>query len=139
MANRDHIAWLREGVESWNARREQDNFRPDFDGANLPALLQGQSYDPGSIYLGTSLEGINLQKAFLRGANLSGLSLVGADFTDAQLKGSSLASADLSSATLPLADLSDTVLLITNFSVANAAGANFSGANLNPNPPMDTD
>ena len=130
MANRDHIAWLREGVESWNARREQDNFRPDFDGANLPALLQGQSYDPGSIYLGTSLEGINLQKAFLRGANLSGLSLVGADFTDAQLKGSSLASADLSSATLPLADLSDTVLLMTNFSAANAAGANFSGANL---------
>ena len=130
MANREHISWILEGVQSWNARREQNNFLPDFDGANLPALFQGASYNPASIHLGTSLEGINLKKAYLRNANLSGHGLARADLTDAQLHGASLASADLRSATLQLANFSNTVLLLTKFNGANAVGANFSGANL---------
>lgn len=35
MANPEHIKWLLEGVESWNARREQKDFKPDFEGANI--------------------------------------------------------------------------------------------------------
>jgi hypothetical protein len=32
MANQQHIEWLLEGVEAWNARREREDFVPDFDG-----------------------------------------------------------------------------------------------------------
>ena len=130
MANTDHIAWIREGVASWNARREQSDFWPDFEGANLPAIFQGSSYSPASIHLGTSLEGINLRKAFLRNTNLSGLNLAKADLTDAQLQGSSLASADLRGAILPLTNFSAAILLVAKLNGANAVGANFGGANL---------
>ena len=32
MGNVEHVAWLLEGVERWNARREQMDFVPDFEG-----------------------------------------------------------------------------------------------------------
>ena len=35
MANHEHIKWLLEGVDKWNARREQQDFEPDFVGANI--------------------------------------------------------------------------------------------------------
>ena len=35
MANSEHVKWLLEGVASWNARREQNDFVPDFEGANI--------------------------------------------------------------------------------------------------------
>ena len=35
MANPEHIKWLLEGVEAWNARREQNPFRPDLEGADI--------------------------------------------------------------------------------------------------------
>ena len=35
MANHEHIKWLLEGVDKWNARREQQDFDPDFVGANI--------------------------------------------------------------------------------------------------------
>ena len=111
MANPQHITWLLEGVMAWNARREKSYFWPDFDGANIPAILQGSSYKQSEIYLGTSLEGINLRNALIRNANLSGLNLAKADLQDAKLQGSSLASAHLSGATLALANFSEAILL----------------------------
>ena len=130
MANPQHITWLLEGVMSWNARREQSYFWPDFDGANIPAILQGSSYKHSEIYLGTSLEGINLRNALIRNANLSGLNLAKADLQDAKLQGSSLASADLSGATLALANFSEAILLVAKLNGAKAVGADFSEANL---------
>ena len=130
MANTDHIAWIREGVAAWNARREQSEFWPDFEGANLPAIFQGPSYSPASIHLGTSLEGINLRNASLRNANLSGLNLAKADLTEAQLQGASLASADLRGATLSMANFSATILLAAKLNSASAVGTNFARANL---------
>ncbi len=32
MANQQHIEWLLEGVEAWNARREREESVPDFEG-----------------------------------------------------------------------------------------------------------
>ena len=130
MANPQHITWLLEGVTAWNARREQSDFWPDFDGANIPAILQGSSYEHGKIYLGTSLEGINLSNALIRNANLSGLNLREADLTTAKLQGSSFASADLRGATLSLADLSEAILLVAKLNGARAGGAIFYSANL---------
>ena len=130
MANTNHIAWIREGVVSWNARREQSDFFPDFDGANLPSIFQGSSYSPASIHLGTSLEGINLRQAYLRNTNLRGLNLANADLVDAHLQGASLASADFRGAKLSLADFSDTILLVAKFNGAEGVSVNFSRANL---------
>lgn len=35
LATRKHIEWLLEGVESWNERRERDDFCPDLAGADI--------------------------------------------------------------------------------------------------------
>lgn len=35
MANPQHIKWLLEGVDKWNARREREVFVPDFEGADM--------------------------------------------------------------------------------------------------------
>ena len=32
MANPDHIKWLLLGVDSWNAKRQSEQFRPDLEG-----------------------------------------------------------------------------------------------------------
>ena len=130
MANPQHITWLLEGVTAWNARREQIDFWPDFDSANIPAILQGSSYKHSEIHLGTSLEGINLRNALIRNANLSGLNLAKPDLQDAKLQGSSFASADLRGATLALANFSEVILLVAKLNGAKAGGADFSGANL---------
>ena len=141
MANPEHIEWLSEGVESWNARRERNDFWPDFDRANIPATLQGSSYKPPSIYLGTSLEGINLRNSMLREANLNGLGLKGADLSNADLQGARLWSTDLRDANLTDANFRAAVLLgarldgayahsFVNFSDANLSGADLQGTKL---------
>ena len=46
MANPQHIEWLLEGVEAWNARREADDFLPDFSHASLfAAFLNADQLD----------------------------------------------------------------------------------------------
>ena len=35
MANPQHIEWLLEGVETWNARLLEGDFTPDFEGADI--------------------------------------------------------------------------------------------------------
>ena len=141
MANPKHIEWLAEGVKSWNTRRERYDFRPDFDRANIPAILQGSSYKPPVIHLGTSLEGINLRHSILREANLCGLGLKGADLSNADLQGAQLWSTDLRDANLTDANFRAAVLLVArlggayahrfvNFSDANLSGADLQGAKL---------
>ena len=136
MANTQHIEWLAEGVKSWNTRRERYDFRPDFDRANIPAKLQGSSYKPPAIYLGTSLEGINLRNSILREANLCGLGLKGADLSNADLQGAQLWSTDLRDANLTDANFRAAVLLAARLggayahSVVNFSDANLSGAKL---------
>jgi hypothetical protein len=63
MANPEHVAWLKEGVEAWNARRARDDFKPDLFEADLQLA--------------------DLRGADLRGADLRGADLRGADVTSA--------------------------------------------------------
>ena len=130
MANPQHIQWLKEGVDTWNARRAATEFWPDFDGANLPAELQGSLYQPPVIHTGTSLEGINLDNAYIRDASLSGLGLQKASLQAAQLQNTQLWSSDLSDSTLYEADCSGAVFLGANLTNAKMRGTNFAGANL---------
>ncbi|MCB1354428.1 MAG: pentapeptide repeat-containing protein [Rhodobacteraceae bacterium] len=55
MANPQHLEWLLEGVEAWNARREREDFTPDLRGAGLG---------------GADLRAANLSRADLGGANV---------------------------------------------------------------------
>ena len=130
MANTDHISWILEGVESWNTRRKQNDFLPNFDGANLSEILQGVSNSPSSTQSGISLEGINLRKASLRNANLNGLNFVNADFIGTQLQGANLVKTDLRGAKFQTANLSASILLLAKLNGANATRAIFNSANL---------
>ncbi|PMB15556.1 pentapeptide repeat-containing protein [Fischerella thermalis] len=101
MANEEHLAILRQGVEIWNEWRKK----------NLEIQL-------------------NLIKADLSRANLSEVNLSGAKLTWADLSYTNLSKADLSRADLSYANLSKADLSRANFSRAFLVEANFSSANL---------
>ena len=56
MATQKHIEWLLEGVNAWNERREQENFQPDFEGADhyCPVISRiiSTGYKPAPVRFG---------------------------------------------------------------------------------------
>jgi uncharacterized protein YjbI with pentapeptide repeats len=126
MANDEHVAILKKGVDAWNAWREKNpGIRPDLSGADLS---------------GANLSWANLGRANLGGANLSGAGLVEAGLVGANVSGADLSWANLSGANLSRARLSEANLFRANLyranlgeaslSEANLVGANLRGANL---------
>ena len=109
--NAVHFRWLSEGVEAWNAwRNENSEVIPNLEGADLSgAALEGANL------LGANLEGANLRRANLKEASLFRVKLNGAD----------LFGANLQRATLRRANLEE-----TNLFGANLEGVDLSGANL---------
>src|SRR6516162_4445978 len=76
MANDEHVALLKQGVDAWNAwRRYNPDIRPDLSEANLT--------------------GADISEAGLSGADLSGADLSGADLSEAPLVSADLTGADL--------------------------------------------
>ena len=150
--DRKHMNWLREGLASWNKRREEQDFYPHFDGADLKKELLGAPYPPqeeipgsglriptlehiAGLPRGPSLEGIDLNRASFRQASLNLLGLKNANLANAQLQkawltGADLRDANLSGADLSEADLRSAYLTGTNLSNATLTSANLSGANL---------
>ena len=113
MANREHIAWLLEGVEAWNERRRNIpnggySFTPDFEDASLYGIFR----DAGKLDSRGNIP--------LAGANLAGANLVKAD----------LRSADLSNADLEIATLTDSNLWRANLTKTKLHFADLTGANL---------
>ena len=136
--DREHMDWLREGLVSWNKRREEQDFHPYFSGADLKKELQEAPYPPqeetldsglGKLFFkrmrGPSLEGIDLNRANFRQASLSFLGLKNANLANAQLQKSRLIRTDLRDANLSGADLSG-----ANLSSAYLTGAKLANANL---------
>jgi len=81
MANQEHLAKLKEGVEAWNQwRKENPDLVPDLRRADLG---------------GAQLQGANLYRAQLQEANLGGTQLQGANLGIAQLQGAYLRIAQL--------------------------------------------
>ena len=65
MANEEHVALLRQGVEAWNAWHEENpKLFPDLAGANLK----------GAILAGANLNGADLANADLTGCHVHGVS-----------------------------------------------------------------
>ena len=150
MADQQHIQWLREGVDSWNARRLKADtpftsgfFWPDFTGANLFSELQESVYEVRQGLLsfkGFVLDGINLKRGLfrdthlphfsLREANLEYVNFEKASLFDSDLRKANLNGANLTGAYLFLADLRGAELIRTDFTRAELAGAKLNGANL---------
>jgi uncharacterized protein YjbI with pentapeptide repeats len=136
VANPEHLALLRQGVNGWNAWRGKElSIRPDLSGAELiRANLQGAHLSQAHLN-GANLSGANLSQAHLYGAKLSQARLYDADLSGAHLvdvdfDGRPFNDTNLSGANLGRANLSETNFSRTNFSGANLSGANLSGANL---------
>ena len=151
MANEDHVALLKKGVDAWNAwRNENLDIGPDlswesFNGAGLrEANLSGANLSwaglgeadlseadlRGADFFEADLGGANLSGADLRVANLSGADLRGARLTQARLMGAKLKGANLSGADLGGAKLKGANLMGAKLKGANLMGADLIAANL---------
>jgi uncharacterized protein YjbI with pentapeptide repeats len=79
MANKEHLAQLRHGVEAWNQwRRENPDARPDLSQANLAGahLVEADLSDANLFW--ADLAHANLHKADFSRASLFGANLCGA-------------------------------------------------------------
>jgi hypothetical protein len=102
-ASRRHLLALAQGVQVWNAWRDEQQFQPRLTGADL------QNAD---------LRNANLAHADLRAANLAGANLSGANLWKANLEGADLRRALLRNACLDQASVIE----------AQVEGADFTGA-----------
>ena len=142
MANPNHIKWLLEGVNSWNQKREQQDFTPDFEGKNIYKKFQDSEkldkdgYIPlaginlsGANFRGSCLStpfavcGANLRDADLRRADFENAQLANSNFDNAILYGACLDSADLLGASLCDAKMASAKLHKTNLFEANLTNA----------------
>jgi hypothetical protein len=109
MANQDHIAIVRQGLEVWNNwRKDNPEVRPDLSGADLTWMRT-----PNMIFVPDGIEfsvGINFSNVDLGGADLSGSNLTFANFKGANLSEASLRKADLYNSDFEEADLSKALL-----------------------------
>ena len=137
MANTDHLAHLKLGVEHWNEWRrppnrniEPDLRRADLGGADLiHADLAGADLT-GAKLGGAYLSRANFKRADLRLANLVEANLSEANLTKARLNQAHLNKAYLNGADLTQTDLTDATLCGANLGGANLSRADLSRANL---------
>ncbi len=111
MANPEHLKILKQGVEVWNAWREESpEVRPNLSEEDLRTV----KFAPG-IYEGASMgwDAVNLVEADLLRANLGGAMLSGANLRDANLQGTGLQGANLFNAILTGAHLEEANLFCT--------------------------
>ena len=131
MANPQHIAWLQEGVEAWNARRRDKAFTPDFSGEKIGetfiragkfAIVEGVPIVP--------LAGADLSDADFRGAELGGelVPPYGTGFLKADFSGATLAHADFTSAKFREASFAGAYIESAIFTDANLYKSNFAYA-----------
>lgn len=126
MANEEHVAILKQGVEVWNRwRKENADARPSLRGADLSGarLWEADLFE-------ANLSGAGLSGAYLRGANLNGADLSGADLRVADLRETDLRETDLSGGDLRETDLREADLSGADLRVATLSRADLSGANL---------
>jgi uncharacterized protein YjbI with pentapeptide repeats len=132
MANSEHLAKLRQGVNAWNEWREQnpglwvDLSGTVFESADLVGI------DPHRLNLrGAILSDIVVRSSPVSKANLVGADLRETDLSDAVLKQANLMKADFRDADLTGTNLSDSDLTDANFERATLRLANLSKATMN--------
>jgi Pentapeptide repeats (8 copies) len=129
MANAEHVAILKKGVDAWNAwRGENPRIRPNLGEADLfEADLKDADLSDVDLFE-ADLRGADLSDADLFEANLINADLSAANLRDADLSYADLRNANLSAAKLHKADLSDADLRDANLSAAKLHRADLRGA-----------
>ncbi|MBL3610196.1 pentapeptide repeat-containing protein [Rhodovulum sulfidophilum] len=137
MGNPEHLKWLLEGVEAWNARRKREDFVPDLSEMDIRAAFEKTGkLEEGRIPLlranlrEADLGGADLGRADLREANLGGANLRGANLRGTNLRETNLKGANLEGANLGGANLRGVNLRGVNLRGANLGGADLGGAHL---------
>ncbi len=136
MGNPEHIKWLLKGVEAWNKRRENEEFRPDFESEDL-AMIFDSRVQKSKNGLGINLRGINLSNANFTDAYIGDKRLLAlnkgytVDLTDADFTYTDLTRARFVNVDLTGANFSDAVLTDTNFLMSYLNNTCFSRATLN--------
>jgi uncharacterized protein YjbI with pentapeptide repeats len=134
MANAEHVAILKEGVEAWNRWREKNpSIRFDIVGADLGGVDLNGAFRSGVKLHGARLAGTNLRRANLAGAILSEADLSGANLESANLnlailwganlRGANLIGASLTSANVWRADFTEAIIGYTTFANVGLSGA----------------
>lgn len=141
MANEEHLAILRQGIEVWNQwRRQYPEIKPDLSKAYLLAKYLNKA-DLSNVnlneanFIGASLIKANLSAANLIGAKffnafLCGANLIEANLTEADFAGANLIEVNFNGANLTEANLSETDLSGVDFRRANLSGLNLSALKL---------
>ena len=140
MADDEHVALLKKGVNAWNEWRDENpDIRPDLSETNLYGanLIEADLRD-ANLY-GANLIEANLRQADLRGALLMGSDLYGADLIEANLIEADLRDANLSGANLNAANLGMADLRGAYLSGADLIEANLIEADLRAATLIDTD
>lgn len=139
MANQEHVALLKQGIDSWNKwRRENAEIQVDLSSTDLSNLdLSMGNFSPAHVSAPpiddipiTSYVRLQLPQVDFSLANLQNADFNHANLTGAKLRGAHLSSTNFSHTNLSDADLSYANIHYTNFSSANMASANFTGAEI---------
>jgi hypothetical protein len=135
MANREHFALIKRGVDVWNDWRDKNfDIRPDLSGADL----SGEKLVYAS-FVKADLSNSNLSGADLVGTNFRFADLQNANLTGAELGGAELNSCNLSGARLDRAKLQATELRGSNLTTASLVEADPGGADLSDSDLTDAD
>ncbi len=118
MANPEHAAWLEEGPNRWNARRQSQPFKPDLQSANVSKALGAEDRDYIHSTQRAPARGINFSFANLKEATLNNVDFTGGNFVQADLSGSRLVNSLFTK----------TLFVETRFRNAKPHSANFNGA-----------
>lgn len=126
MANEEHLAILKQGVEVWNKWREANpDVRPDLSKTNLyEADLRWANLSE------TNLSKVNLGRADLSWADLSVADLVEANLIRTNLSETNLSWANLTRASLWMADFRESNFMAANLREADLHSANLVAGNL---------
>ena len=136
VADKEQLARLGEGVDIWNAWREQNRYvQVHLPGAKLSKRVLPRANLSGAYLAGAMLSGADLSGADLSGANLSGarltrVNLSDADLSDADLSGANLFQANLLRAKLMPREIFPGMVKGTDLSRAYLYGAKLIGAEL---------
>jgi hypothetical protein len=131
MANPEHLAILKKGIETWDRwRTKHPRVMPDLSRADLSMASLIEANLGLAQLFNADLRGGNLSAANLSRADLSRADLHGADLTGANLRGTVLFKACLGGAELLGADLSEAKLEQTDLTDANLDGVDFTGASV---------
>ena len=126
MANEEHVARLKQGVDAWNEwRKANPEVKPDLEGESLTGV-----HLAGAILKEVNLAGAFLDRAYLKEAILTLANLEEAHLEGSNLGGANLQGAKLGRANLRWARLKQAILFDSKLDQAALSSANFEGAGL---------